>query len=274
MSGFDAYSQQDKAFGSPQSYDPQQKTLMSERDKPSMSEVELVKQLNARASMTERLTGVKGDGTRLREAADTITRLLKERDEARAERDSADGIWPEWAQQILERLRERGYQYDAEEEIQLPDDFIAHVEGWLQATEDRYKARAEAAEAAHKQCECERDVDRGLFLQASKRAESAEAQVDMVNNTRRGLEGEIVELAASCKSLRETKDLFFRKYESAEAQVAALREAIGKKLTPKARELLGDLAESMTMMRDAEGQPLTLLLQWYDESRKALEASR
>ena len=47
-----------------------------------------------------------------------------------------------------------------------------------------------------------------------------------------------------------------------------LKAALGKKLSPKARKKLGDLSESMIAIGD--GRELELILNWYDESRKAL----
>lgn len=47
-----------------------------------------------------------------------------------------------------------------------------------------------------------------------------------------------------------------------------LKAALGKRLSPKAREKLGILSESMIAMGD--GRELEVLLNWYDESRKAL----
>ena len=49
---------------------------------------------------------------------------------------------------------------------------------------------------------------------------------------------------------------------------ARLKAALGKKLSPKARKKLGDLSESMIAIGD--GRELELILNWYDESRKAL----
>lgn len=47
-----------------------------------------------------------------------------------------------------------------------------------------------------------------------------------------------------------------------------LKAALRKKLSAKARQELGDLSESMIAMGD--GHSLEILLNWYDESRKAL----
>lgn len=47
-----------------------------------------------------------------------------------------------------------------------------------------------------------------------------------------------------------------------------LKAALSKKLSAKAREKLGEFSESMIAMGD--GHSLEMLLNWYDESRKAL----
>lgn len=56
--------------------------------------------------------------------------------------------------------------------------------------------------------------------------------------------------------------------ELAEAERDRLKNALRKKLSAKARQKLGDLSESMIAMGD--GHSLEMLLNWYDESRKAL----
>lgn len=54
----------------------------------------------------------------------------------------------------------------------------------------------------------------------------------------------------------------------AAAERDRLKAALNKKLSAKARQKLGDLSESMIAMGD--GHSLEMLLNWYDESRKAL----
>jgi hypothetical protein len=109
------------------------------------------------------------------DGAALLTRLWRELAEARRERDEALGHiddldsqledalsapWPKWAERILDHLKEAGFEYDDGEEIDLPGNFIDHVNEWIRGIErdakkatDAAIARAEAAEARLAACD-------------------------------------------------------------------------------------------------------------------------
>lgn len=86
------------------------------------------------------------------------------------------------------------------------------------------------------------------------------------------LEAERDRLAGEVALVKSAHARLYRDHEEMVSIITAerdrLKDALGKKLSPKAREKLGDLSESMIAM--GEGRSLELLLKWYDESRKAL----
>lgn len=80
--------------------------------------------------------------------------------------------------------------------------------------------------------------------------------------------GEVAELKQHSRVLRAAEATQASRAEAAEAERDRLKAALSKKLSAKARQKLGDFSESMIAMGD--GHSLEMLLNWYDESRKAL----
>jgi hypothetical protein len=84
-----------------------------------------------------------------------VARLKGERDKALEDADAAEVReqeayavdWPKWAAEILKDLRRVGFEYEHDEEIDLPADFVSHVNEWVGSIEREWKSRALAAEA-------------------------------------------------------------------------------------------------------------------------------
>lgn len=80
--------------------------------------------------------------------------------------------------------------------------------------------------------------------------------------------GEVERLKRELSQVPAWRSGMTKRAEAAEAERDRLKDALKKKLSAKARQKLGDLSESMIAMGD--GHSLEMLLNWYDESRKAL----
>lgn len=80
--------------------------------------------------------------------------------------------------------------------------------------------------------------------------------------------GERDKTSADYEAMKAHNKELFGKLSAAELERDRLKAALSKKLSAKARQKLGDFSESMIAMGD--GHSLEMLLNWYDESRKAL----
>ena len=120
------------------------------------------------------------------------------------------------------------------------------------------------------------DGDRDLGFQSNITTDTSMALADELKSAIDALEamaGEVERLTTNgihscweecprlpCAQGREIRALI--------AERDRLKAALSKKLSAKARQKLGDFSESMIAMGD--GHSLEMLLNWYDESRKAL----
>ena len=77
-----------------------------------------------------------------RGVVEDVADLRAERDAAIRERDEARAEWPEWARKITSMLQEYGWQYDAEDYI----DIAAEVRSWGDETDAACRSEVERAD--------------------------------------------------------------------------------------------------------------------------------
>lgn len=123
---------------------------------------------------------------------------------------------------------------------------------------------ADALEAMAGEVERYRESHKGFMtLQAALERVSGERAAAIAERDR--LAGEVETAKSQFKALQMVTS---KEHEDTRAERDRLKNALRKKLSAKARQKLGDLSESMIAMGD--GHSLEMLLNWYDESRKAL----